>query len=180
VGNRHPLSAPFGVFAAADGPYVLARGAHASILQLQLSQVVGASRVGERIRGSSPMTVASTMRRTSEPGSRPGRVSSRSRPFARRSVAGVPAAPVSTLADALNSEQAAVRGVLDGGGGSSAAGLRLPTQPVKFTGSAPNVAARAPALGEHSEAVVAEWLGLSAERIAELAAGLFGAQETRA
>jgi CoA:oxalate CoA-transferase len=75
----------------------------------------------------------------------------------------------------LTTPQAQARGLLTSIDDERLPGLRLPLQPVKFTGSAANVAARAPGLGEHSEHVMAELLGLGAERIAELAAaGLFG------
>ena len=53
--------------------------------------------------------------------------------------------------------------------------LRLPTQPVHFNGALPNRAQRAPALGEHTDALMASLLQCSAERLGELrAAGLFG------
>jgi len=179
VGNRHPLSAPFGVFAAGDGPYVLAVLTHRFFTQL--AQVVGRPEWA-----SDPRFLTDEGRLTHEADIRAGieawsRQQSVAAVCAALSAAGVPAAPVSTLADALNSEQAAVRGVLTEVADPRLPGLRLPTQPVKFTGSAPNVAERAPALGEHTEDVVAQWLGLSAERITELAAaGLFGAQERQA
>ncbi|MET1537236.1 hypothetical protein ABXL43_35930, partial [Burkholderia sola] len=54
-------------------------------------------------------------------------------------------------------------------------GLRLPTQPVHFSGAAPNRAERAPALGEHTEALLSQWLGRGAEAIAALrASGALG------
>ena len=46
---------------------------------------------------------------------------------------------------------------------------------MKFGGAAPNKAEPAPALGEHTDALMASLLQCSAERLAELrAAGLFG------
>ena len=53
--------------------------------------------------------------------------------------------------------------------------LRLPTQPVRFGGAAPNLAGRAPALGEHTHDVLAALLDCGADRLAELQAlGVFG------
>jgi CoA:oxalate CoA-transferase len=176
VGNRHPLSAPFGVFAAADGPFVLAVLTHRFFTPL-------AQLVGRPAWITDPRLYTDDGRLTHEAELRAGieawsRRHTVAEVCAALSAAGVPAAPVSTLADALSSEQAAARGLLNDVHDERLPGLRLPTQPVKFTGSAPNVVARAPALGEHTEAVVAQWLGLSGERIAELAAaGLFGAEE---
>ncbi|MNW13663.1 hypothetical protein D3C71_2116720 [compost metagenome] len=54
-------------------------------------------------------------------------------------------------------------------------GLRVPTQPVKFGGAAPNRAEPAPALGEHTEALMAALLHCGSERLQSLReAGLFG------
>ena len=53
--------------------------------------------------------------------------------------------------------------------------LRLPTQPVRFGGAAANCARSAPALGEHSHAVMASLLGLGLDKLSELQAlGVFG------
>jgi CoA:oxalate CoA-transferase len=59
--------------------------------------------------------------------------------------------------------------------------LHLLTQPVKFSGSAPNRATRAPALGEHNEDILGTLLGCGLEKLAELRlAGVFGPAETPA
>jgi CoA:oxalate CoA-transferase len=53
--------------------------------------------------------------------------------------------------------------------------LKLPTQPVRFAGAAPNRACRAPRLGEHTNALLEDVLNYAAEKIAALrSAGALG------
>lgn len=175
VGNRHPLSAPFGVFQAQDGPFVLAVLTHRFFTQL-------AAVVGQPDWPADPRFQTDAGRLEHEGHLRAG-IEAWSRRYtvadvcAALDAAGVPAASVATLADALAAPQAAARGVLTAVPDARLPGLRLPLQPVKFTGSADNVIGRAPGLGEHGEAIWSRVLGLGVERIAELAAaGLFGAR----
>lgn len=57
--------------------------------------------------------------------------------------------------------------------GQPQAGLRLPVQPVRFGAAAPSPPTRAPALGEHTEDLLATLLGL--DKLSELkAAGVLG------
>jgi hypothetical protein len=69
---------------------------------------------------------------------------------ARLEAAGVPAAPIWNIEQALNSEQIRSRGLLCEVEDERLPGLQLPTQPVHFNGALPNRAQRAPALGEHT------------------------------
>ena len=173
VGNRHPLSAPFGVFQAKDGPYVLAVLTHQFFSTL-------ATLIGQPAWIADARFLTDAGRFEHEASLRAGiEAWSRQRTVVEvceaLEAAGVPAAPVATLADALATPQAVARGILSDVDDPRLPGLRLPTQPVKFTGSQANVARRAPSLGEDSEAVLSEWLGLGVARLEELAAvGLFG------
>lgn len=89
--------------------------------------------------------------------------------------AGVPAAPIWNIAQALESPQSQARGLLGAVQDERLPGLRLPTQPVHFSGAAPNRAERAPALGEHTDALLSQWLGRGTEAIAALrASGALG------
>jgi CoA:oxalate CoA-transferase len=54
-------------------------------------------------------------------------------------------------------------------------GLRLPSQPIKFSSFDNNQVTRAPRLGEHTDETLRDLLGLAENRIAELRAlGVFG------
>lgn len=83
---------------------------------------------------------------------------------ARLDAAGV-AAPIWNIEQALESPQIQARGLLRPVDDERLPGLRLPTQPVHSNGAAPNRAARAPALGEHTELLLANWLGRGTEAI---------------
>jgi len=88
---------------------------------------------------------------------------------------GVPTAPIWNIAQALDSPQARARELLRPVDDPRLPDLRLPTQPVRFGGAAPNCARSAPALGEHSHEVIASLLGLGLDKLAELQAlGVFG------
>ncbi|WP_332823745.1 CoA transferase, partial [Ramlibacter sp.] len=88
---------------------------------------------------------------------------------------GVPVAPIWNIAQALDSPQAQARELLQPVDDARLPGLRLPTQPVRFGGAAPNRASRAPALGEHTNEILASLLGCGIDKLAELrAAGVFG------
>lgn len=173
VGNRHPLSAPFGVYRAGDGHFALAvlnNKLFAAALQaMELGGLAG-----------DPRFASDESRSAHEPALREAIEAWAGRHevaqvVAALDAAGVPAAPIWNIAQALESPQSQARGLLDTVQDPRLPGLRLPTQPVHFSGAAPNRAERAPALGEHTEALLSQWLGRGAEAIAALrASGALG------
>jgi crotonobetainyl-CoA:carnitine CoA-transferase CaiB-like acyl-CoA transferase len=82
--------------------------------------------------------------------------------------AGVPAAPVNDLRGAFSEPPVAERGMIVEYEHPEVGRVRLPGNPIKIAGVQGTISRPAPRLGEHTEAVLAELLGLSAERIAEL------------
>ena len=89
--------------------------------------------------------------------------------------AGVPVAPIWNIAQALESPQAVARDLLQTVDDERLPGLRLPVQPVRFGGSAPSQPTRAPALGEHTEELLATLLGPGLDKLSELkTAGVLG------
>jgi crotonobetainyl-CoA:carnitine CoA-transferase CaiB-like acyl-CoA transferase len=86
----------------------------------------------------------------------------------------VPCAPVNTLAQALEDEQVRARDMVVEVKHPQFGVLREVASPVK-TGGAVTTPSPAPALGQHTDALLGELLGYSAERIAALrAAGALG------
>nr|WP_312373484.1 CoA transferase [Delftia acidovorans] len=173
VGNRHPLSAPFGVYRAGDGHFALAvlnNKLFAAALQaMELGGLAG-----------DPRFASDESRSAHEPALREAIEAWAGRHdvaqvVAMLDAAGVPAAPIWNIAQALESPQTQARGLLSAVQDERLPGLRLPTQPVHFSGAAPNRAERAPALGEHTDALLSQWLGRGAEAIAALrASGALG------
>ena len=166
VGNRHPLSAPFGVYKARDGHYALAvlnkKLFDATALAMSLPELV-----------DDPRFATDETRSANEPALRAALESWSTQHdvadvVAALEAAGVPAAPIWNIEQALNSEQIRARGLLSAVDDERLPGLQLPTQPVHFNGALPNRVQRAPALGEHTEQLLQSWLGRSTEAIAAL------------
>jgi CoA:oxalate CoA-transferase len=179
VGNRHPLSAPFGVYRARDGHFALA------VLNPKLFEALAAAMQRPDL-AADPRFASDELRSDNEPALRCAIEAwaadqSVEDVVARIDAAGVPAAPIWNIAQALDSPQAQARGLLREVEDPRLPGLRLPTQPVVFGGAAPNPAARAPALGEHTHELLGCWLDCGAERLAQLQSlGAFGASRPSA
>jgi crotonobetainyl-CoA:carnitine CoA-transferase CaiB-like acyl-CoA transferase len=80
--------------------------------------------------------------------------------------AGVPAGAVLDTGDLLAEPSFAGRGIIQEMQHPSGP-LRMPTFPVRFDGAPPKIE-RSPLLGEHTEAVFGDWLGLDARAVAAL------------
>jgi CoA:oxalate CoA-transferase len=166
VGNRHPLSAPFGVFNASDGFYVLAVLNDKLFHTMLEAMGLGALKTDLRFKDDSSRAQHEAALRAAVEGWSASRTVVEV--VAAMNAVGVPVAPISTIADALTSAQADAREVLRPVANSRVANLALPTQPAKFSGHAPAPVRGAPGLGEHSTEVLTQWLGHTAEKIAAL------------
>ncbi len=177
VGNRHPLSAPFGVYRAGDGHFAVA------VLNNKLFEAF-AGAIGRGDLATDPR-MATDADRTEHEGVLRSAIESwaatmtADEAVAAMEACGVPAAPIWDIERALESPQAQARNLLRAVDDDRLPGLRLPSQPARFTGSAPNRLQRAPRLGEHTASVLEDLLGAGAERLAELRAlGVFGSPTT--
>jgi len=166
VGNRHPLSSPFGAYAARDGYYVLA--AANDKLFRAIAGVIGRADLLDDARFRNDQQRSrhdAALRECIEAWSRALALSHVVAAFA---AAGVPVAPIQGIAAASGSEQVRSRGLLASTQHGIWGDSRLAPQPVKFSATAPNAARAAPALGEHTDAVLAELLGLDGAALAGL------------
>ncbi|MFD2738912.1 CaiB/BaiF CoA transferase family protein [Sulfitobacter aestuarii] len=166
VGNRHPLSAPFGVYEAGEGYFAVA------VLNSKLFAAF-AEAIERPALADDPRFASDEARSTNEPALRAEIEAWASNMSAEQAIekiaaAHVPVAPISSIADALNSEHAAARRVLMPS--PDAPVSSLPVQPVLFSGEEQPAPRRAPKLGEHTGDVLTRLLGHSAEKIAELRA----------
>ncbi len=169
VGNRHPLSAPFGVYQARDGHFALA------VLNLKLFQAL-ANAIGQPAMGQDDSLASDAQRSAREPELRAvieawAADHSVDEVVAIIEQAGVPVAPIWNIAQALESPQALARNLLQPVDDERLPGLRLPVQPVRFGGAAPSQPTRAPALGEHTDDLLVSLLGLGLGQLSELKAG---------
>jgi crotonobetainyl-CoA:carnitine CoA-transferase CaiB-like acyl-CoA transferase len=80
----------------------------------------------------------------------------------------VPAAPVNNLDGAFAEPPVAERDMIVAYDHPEAGKVRLPGNPIKVSGATDVISHPAPRLGEHTDAVLRELLGLSAEKIASL------------
>jgi CoA:oxalate CoA-transferase len=173
VGNRHPLSAPFGIYRARDGHFALA------VLNWRLFQQLAVV-MDRPALANDPQNASDESRSANEPELRreieawaAGMLVTEV--VAALEAAGIPAAPIWNVQQALSSPQAESREILRSFDDPRLPGLRLPTQPVRFAGAAANRTQRAPRLGEHTDLLLGDLLGFAIEKISELrAAGAFG------
>ncbi|HZZ09525.1 MAG TPA: CoA transferase [Paraburkholderia sp.] len=172
VGNRHPSSAPFGAYRAQDGFYVVA------VLNNKLfdtfAQAIDAAHLARDPRFASDALRCrheSELRAQIEAWSAPRTVAEVNRILGD---AGIPVAPIRNVQQALESDQAAFRGLLRDVPGHAGRSLRLPSQPVKFSAYAGNRVSAPPQLGEHTDEILGAH-GFDAVHIAELRMqGVFG------
>lgn len=155
LGTRHPSIAPFQAFAASDAPLVVAAGNDA--LWRKLCEVLGAAELADDPRlATNHQRVAHLDVLESELGRR-----FRARPAAEwledLERAGVPCAPIQTVADVAADEHLAQRGMLHAMTSGEAQFLTAGS-PLRLDGGPPQLSAHAPGLGEHTEAVLREWL----------------------
>jgi CoA:oxalate CoA-transferase len=154
VGNRHPLSAPFGAFCARDGSFVLA--VLNDKLFATLMAVTGAPEAVE-----DPRFATDALRVANEPALRElieawslGRTAEEA--VRALAAAGVPAAQIEDIAQALGSEQARSRDPLQAMTHPTLGAIRTLEQPVRFEGASRGGLAAAPRLGEHGADIRAE------------------------
>ena len=146
VGNRHPLSTPFGCFACADGQAVIAvlgdrqwRG---------LCKVIGSDMVDDPALASDDGRTAQELRVKAAIEDWTG-VRTVAEVVAALSAAGIPTAAVQSLAEAAASPHAAARGLV-----TEIAGTKIVGQPVQFDGKKPISAMAAPKLGADGSAIL--------------------------
>lgn len=165
VGNRHPLSTPFGAFCTSDG--------HAIIAVLGARQFRAlAGLIGAPDAADDPRFASDESRTAHEPALRALiETWTAARPtkdvVATLSAAGIPTAPIQTLAEQLASPHAQARGLVAELPHSRLGQCPVVGQPVRFDAEKPLARQGAPALGGDSRAVLGR-LGLTPDQIAGL------------
>ncbi|CAM5785710.1 CoA transferase [Castellaniella caeni] len=173
VGNRHPLSAPFGAYRAKDGYFVLA--ILNNKLFAQFAQIIDRDDLVRDARFASD-----EQRSRHEPLLRSAIESwAASRTVAevvgRFEEGAIPAAPIWTVRQALDSDQARHRKLLWDTDDPRLPGLRLPHQPIRFSAWDTRPTRPAPDLGADTDTILHSLLGLSLDKIAALRdLGAFG------
>lgn len=82
--------------------------------------------------------------------------------------AGVPSGPINTVDRALSDPQVLARNMVVEVDSQHYGPIQMTGNPIKMSGMNDEEFLAPPTLGEHTESVLSDWLGLSAERIAQL------------
>jgi crotonobetainyl-CoA:carnitine CoA-transferase CaiB-like acyl-CoA transferase len=163
LGNRHPSLAPYETFDAADG-YLIVGVGNDSLWRAFCAAI-------ERPDLASDAAFASNALRVRNYDALRARLAPvlHARPLAewlgRLEAAGVPCGRVRTVAEALETEQVAARGLLLDVQHPTLGAGRYLGSPIHLSGAGRGSRRPPPRLGEHSQEVLAERLGLSAEEV---------------
>jgi crotonobetainyl-CoA:carnitine CoA-transferase CaiB-like acyl-CoA transferase len=156
IGNANPISAPLDSFRAADGELIIAVANDAMFRRL-------AEAMGQPALADDPRFATDRNRKANESALKAiieewARAHPVEEAVACLEAASVPASPVLSVDQVVGSAHAAHRGLVSETTHRRAGTIPLVLQPVQFLGSAPLPKRPPPLLGEHGEAVLAEWL----------------------
>lgn len=154
TGNKHALSAPFGVYAACDGHFAVA------VLNDKLFAGFCAA-IGRPEMTLDPRLACDSDRRANEPVLAQAIESWAAEHTAASAAAvltavGIPAAPLATVRDVWTSDHAIARGLVSPVTHPTLGSIQLPEQPVQFVGSPRGGRRPAPGLDEHGAGIRAE------------------------
>ncbi len=166
VGNRHPETYPVDSFATKDGDIVLVGFSNA--IFHNIGEAIGRPEIAD-----DPRFKTNADRNTHEDELRAliaawTAALTREEALAKLREADVPAAPVWSLDDLIASGYPAARGMLQPGSNSKLGDIHLVPQPVQFAGAKRVTDMVTPTLGENTDAVLVEKLGLDAPGLARL------------
>jgi crotonobetainyl-CoA:carnitine CoA-transferase CaiB-like acyl-CoA transferase len=157
LGSRHPLIVPFQVFAAADGHFALAAGTEEQWQRL-------CQALERPDLAADPRFAENAARRENLPALQRELAGA----FGARSVAewvallgrhDIPCAPIHDIAAAAADPQVRARGMVATVDDPLAGPQRVVNTPLRFSETPAQVRATAPQLGQHTQAVLEEWLG---------------------
>ena len=157
VGNRHPLSTPFGCYATSDGQAVIAVLSGKQFAAL-------AALIGAPEAADDPRFASDESRTTHEPAVKAlienwSRNLTTEQAVAALAGAGIPTAPIWDIAKAADNEHSRMRGLVSQLPHAVLGMAPSVGQPVRFDGEKPIAASSAPSLGGDRAAILAE-LGL--------------------
>jgi len=166
MGNRHPTIVPYESFTASDGEFMLAVGTDeqwnkfCEVASLDLGETFATNR--GRVTGYAELRPKIAQALSARP---------RSYWIERLRAAGVPCGSVRNLQELFADPQIAAREMVVGMTHPSAGNIRVLGSPLKLSGTAASQRTAPPTLGQHTERVLREDLGLSADALDELRAG---------
>ncbi len=165
LGARHPSIAPFEAFPAADGHVILAVGTN---IWPRFCEAIGRSDLIEH-----PHFATNALRADHVEELREILVPvTRQKPvevwIKEMEVIGVPCGPVNTVDKVVRDPQVQARDMVVTVPDPEAGGISMAGFPIKLSATPGGVQGPAPRLGEHTEAVLAEWLHMPPDEVARL------------
>lgn len=163
VGNRHPLSYPVDSFPTTEGDIVLVCFSNALFTGL-------AGLIGRPDMGEDPDLASHPGRSAREDEVRAAiakwtRTRSRQEVLDALQAIGIPAAPVMSLDETVKSDHAAARRLVRKGTHTRFGEVPMVPQPVRFSSAPDLTELSTPALGEQTDEVLSQMLGLGAEKL---------------
>lgn len=165
VGNRHPVTYPVDCFRTGDGHVVMVAISDAAFAKLM--QAIGRQQLMDDARFKRNADRSAHEKELRAILQEWMTFRTRDEIQTALDAAGVPCGPVWSIADVAASEHIKARGMILDPGHPKLASAPLVRQPVVFGGATPETA-RAPLLGEHTDAVLRDVLGLGAAEIESL------------
>lgn len=165
IGNSHPISAPMDAYAAADGHVVIAV-ANDPLFARLATALDRSDLVADPRYATDPSRLSNqaALRAEIEDWTKSRSVDEI---VTSLETAGVPAAPIWDIGQLAASEHAAHRRLVRTVEHPTAGAVQVVPQPVRFSAN-PEPALIAPALGQHTDEILAEELGLHEAEIADL------------
>lgn len=166
VGNRHPLSTPFGAFQAMDGHFIVA--------VLNDGQFRALCAAMDRADLATDERYGTDERRTSNEASLRAAIENWSSGLSVDDVVGkltnahVPSSPIQSMEQAIESAQVAARGLLTQHHHPMAGNVSAMEQPVQFAGVERGSIRPAPALGAHTRDILNALNGIDPEALERL------------
>lgn len=166
LGNRHPTIAPYETFAAADGEFVLAVGNDDQFVRLCTAlNAPDLARDQRFTTNTRRVENHDTLKQVLDE-----LFSKWTRGALVRTLtgAGVPTGNVRTVEEALGDPQLAARAMIRSLPHPSAGEVRILGSPVKLSETQPEIRTAPPVLGQHTESILRNDVGLSTEEIGRL------------
>ena len=157
IGTRHPSITPFQSFPTRDGAIVIAAGNEG--LWTKLCDVLGAPELATH-----PQLATNALRTEHQP-LLENLVSIRTETqttqewLVQMSAAGIPCGPIQTLDQVVNDEQLVARGMFRQLTTAANETFLAAASPIRIDGQSPEIATRAPEIGQDANEVLSRWLG---------------------
>jgi CoA:oxalate CoA-transferase len=166
VGNRHSSITPFDAFKAQDGYVIIAVGKDK--LWSGFCRLVGRPELADDERFQTNNARTRNQQQLKSILNQIFLSSTVEHWIKALNGAGIPCGPINTVAQLLRDPQIEAREMLVDIEHPVAGRLRMPGLPIKFSETPGEVSRPAPLLGQHTSEILAELLGLDAERVAAL------------